>query len=264
MVHYQSRKVTSVFDIALNGTVRNVIHHSPILRDISIAPFSLFTKIIPSLSTNLDAQIPIDLYSMNWIIHLCGVVIDNSLGCSWLLCLNTMVFPKLIANHNLVVDFLLHRSSGKSVLLEYCSKLALDSIEEVTSNVDKPLNYKFDGYGLNQRLDQFAFVFKRICEVGYCGTNVMSKLLTDSDRKMPSASEASCHCSIAVSDALNLMWINTFLLPILRRLYLNHIQLLHIFLYCTDLIQVVSSHISHYLKYIRNKTYDPKSFTGDE
>ncbi|RTG85485.1 uncharacterized protein DC041_0010381, partial [Schistosoma bovis] len=35
---------------------------------------------IPSLSTNLDAQIPIDLYSMNWIIHLCGVVIDNSLG----------------------------------------------------------------------------------------------------------------------------------------------------------------------------------------
>ncbi|CAH8622475.1 unnamed protein product [Schistosoma intercalatum] len=196
MVHYQSRKVTSVFDIALNGTVRNVIHHSPILRDISIAPFSLFTKIIPSLSTNLDAQIPIDLYSMNWIIHLCGVVIDNSLGCSWLLCLNTMVFPKLIDNHNLVVDFLLHRSSGKSVLLEYCSKLALDSIEEVTSNVDKPLNYKFDGYGLNQRLDQFAFVFKRICEVGYCGTNVMSKLLTDSDRKMPSASEASCHCSI--------------------------------------------------------------------
>lgn len=170
----------------------------------------------------------------------------------------------VITLQNLVVDFLLHRSSGKSVLLEYCSKLALDSIEEVTSNVDKPLNYKFDGYGLNQRLDQFAFVFKRICEVGYCGTNVMSKLLTDSDRKMPSASEASCHCSIVVSDALNLMWINTFLLPILRRLYLNHIQLLHIFLYCTDLIHVVSSHISHYLKYIRNKTYDPKSFTGDE
>ncbi|CAH8623538.1 unnamed protein product [Schistosoma intercalatum] len=102
MVHYQSRKVTSVFDIALNGTVRNVIHHSPILRDISIAPFSLFTKIIPSLSTNLDAQIPIDLYSMNWIIHLCGVVIDNSLGCSWLLCLNTMVFPKLIDNHKTI------------------------------------------------------------------------------------------------------------------------------------------------------------------
>ncbi|CAH8671143.1 unnamed protein product [Schistosoma rodhaini] len=195
MVHYQSRKVTSVFDIALNGTVHNVIHHTPILRDISIAPFNLFSKIIPSLSANLDAQIPIDLYSANWIIHLCGVVIDNSLGCSWLLCVNNMVFPKIVANHNLVVDFLLHRSSGKSVLLEYCSKLVVDSIEEVTANVDKPVNYKFDGYGLNQRLDQFAFVFKRICEVSYCGTNVTSKLLSDSDRKAPSASAPSCHCS---------------------------------------------------------------------
>ncbi|CAH8661670.1 unnamed protein product [Schistosoma rodhaini] len=195
MVHYQSRKVTSVFDIAVNGTVHNVIHHTPILRDISIAPFNLFSKIIPSLSANLDAQIPIDLYSANWIIHLCGVVIDNSLGCSWLLCVNNMVFPKIVANHNLVVDFLLHRSSGKSVLLEYCSKLVVDGIEEVTANVNKPVNYKFDGYGLNQRLDQFAFVFKRICEVSYCGTNVTSKLLADSDRKAPSASAPSCHCS---------------------------------------------------------------------
>ncbi|XP_018654176.1 hypothetical protein Smp_175100, partial [Schistosoma mansoni] len=186
---------TSVFDIAVNGTVHNVIHHTPILRDISIAPFNLFSKIIPSLSANLDAQIPIDLYSANWVIHLCGVVIDNSLGCSWLLCVNNMVFPKIVANHNLVVDFLLHRSSGKSVLLEYCSKLVVDGIEEVTANVNKPVNYKFDGYGLNQRLDQFAFVFKRICEVSYCGTNVTSKLLADSDRKAPSASAPSCHCS---------------------------------------------------------------------
>ncbi|CAH8571194.1 unnamed protein product [Schistosoma turkestanicum] len=196
MVHYQEQKVTSVFDIAVTGTFcNNVIHHAPVLHDISIAPFNIFTKIIPSLSASLDAQIPIDLYSMNWIIHLCGVVIDNSLGCSWLLCLNNSVFPKLIDNHNLIVDFLLHRSNGKSVLLEYCSKLVVDSIEEVTSNVDKPLNYKFDGCGLNQRLDQFAFVFKRICEVSYCRKKVTSKLQTSLDHKMSSTLELPCHCS---------------------------------------------------------------------
>nr|AAW27465.1 SJCHGC04673 protein [Schistosoma japonicum] len=181
MVHYQSEMVTSVFDIALTGTIRdNVIHHTPILRDITIAPFNLSTKIIPALSANLDAQIPIDLYSVNWTINLCSVVIDNSLGCSWLFCLNNSVFPKLVDDHDLIVNFLLHRSSGKSVLLDYFSKLVADSIKEVVSNVDKPLTYKFDGPGLNHRLDQFAFLFKRICRVNHCATKATSKRHTDS------------------------------------------------------------------------------------
>ncbi|KAH8864215.1 Regulator of MON1-CCZ1 complex [Schistosoma japonicum] len=235
MVHYQSEMVTSVFDIALTGTIRdNVIHHTPILRDITIAPFNLSTKIIPALSANLDAQIPIDLCilnksknlillvfvsiicylrndkssnrdhflyilinantftaflvtlssilkdSVNWTINLCSVVIDNSLGCSWLFCLNNSVFPKLVDDHDLIVNFLLHRSSGKSVLLDYFSKLVADSIKEVVSNVDKPLTYKFDGPGLNHRLDQFAFLFKRICRVNHCATKATSKRHTDS------------------------------------------------------------------------------------
>ncbi|KAK4475973.1 hypothetical protein MN116_001210, partial [Schistosoma mekongi] len=181
MVHYRSKMVTSVFDIALTGTIRdNAIHHMPILRDITIAPFNLSTKIIPALSANLDAQIPIDLYSVNWTINLCSVVIDKSLGCSWIFCINNSVFPKLVDNHELIVNFLLHRSSGKSVLLDYFSKLVVDSIEEVVSNVDKLVTYKFDGPGLNHRLDQFAFLFKRICRVNHCATKVTSKRHTDS------------------------------------------------------------------------------------
>nr|CAH8869296.1 unnamed protein product [Trichobilharzia regenti] len=169
MVHYQKDKVTSVYDIAITGTVNNNIsHHKPILKKVMTAPFSLPTKVVPALSANLDTQFPVDLYSTNWIINLCGVVIDNNLGCSWLLCLDNSVVSKLINNHNLTIEFLLHRSNGKSSLLDYCSKLMSDSIDEVISNINQPPVFEFNARSLNRRLDQFVFIFKRICKVSYC------------------------------------------------------------------------------------------------
>ncbi|CAH8651864.1 unnamed protein product [Heterobilharzia americana] len=149
---------------------------------IHISSRQYFLLVVPALSSKLETQFPIELYSTNRVINLCGIIIDNNLGCSWTLCLDNSVVPKLIDNHNLVVDFILHRFNGKSVLLDYFCELVATSVKEVIWMTDKPLDYTFNGCGLNQRLDQFAFIFKRICEVCYPTKVDANRLHTDSNK----------------------------------------------------------------------------------
>ncbi|KAA3673228.1 uncharacterized protein DEA37_0002699 [Paragonimus westermani] len=186
LVHSQQHRKTSVYDIAVGGQMNNgTLQHYPVFSPFPIAPLTLASSAVPLLSSNLGAQIPVELciltcfnplrvpfsssfslHSPSWVINLPNVVIDGSLGCLWTLRSNNDVVPKLIGKRNQITDFLLHRDGAKQVMLDYCSSLSLRAVTEANSYEQlAPDNYIFHGDSLSALLDDFAYVFKRFGEL---------------------------------------------------------------------------------------------------
>ncbi|TGZ71513.1 hypothetical protein CRM22_002584 [Opisthorchis felineus] len=168
LVHCRNERVTCVYDLAFGGHVHNGISkHRPVFPPESIGPLTLASNTVPALSSNLDAKIPIELYSPHWVTNLPSVVIDGNLGCLWTLKLNNKLIPRLIRKRPHIVDFLVNREDGKRILLDYCTALYNLSVSEALSyeTSDFDGDYSFHADGLNQRLDDFAYIFKRFAEL---------------------------------------------------------------------------------------------------
>ncbi|THD23386.1 hypothetical protein D915_006014 [Fasciola hepatica] len=172
LVHHQSEMVTFVYDIAVRGkqSPTKVFIHKPIIQPPqSIAPLFLASKTVPALSSNLDALVPVELYSSNWVVYPPNTVIDGNLGCLWTIKLHNEVATQLIPNRVHAIEFLLNRSNAKEVLLDYCANLSVTSCAEVANNMLCNLSpetcYQFRRDGLSARLDEFASIFKRFGEV---------------------------------------------------------------------------------------------------
>ncbi|CAH8470632.1 unnamed protein product [Dicrocoelium dendriticum] len=167
LVHTQPERTDCVFDIALAYRVQNkTIRHHPVVYPKSIAPLILASSSVPLLVSNVGDTIPVELYSADWVTNLPNVVIDGRLGCLWTLQVDIDVLWRLIEKRMDVVDLLLSRANGKQCILEYCRELALESIEDAARYDSVPSNdYTFCGTGLAARLDDFAYVFKRLAEV---------------------------------------------------------------------------------------------------
>ncbi|OON16429.1 hypothetical protein X801_07759, partial [Opisthorchis viverrini] len=163
LVHCRNERVTCVYDLAFGGHVHDGISkHRPVFPPESIGPLTLASNTVPALSSNLNAKIPVELYSAHWITNLPSVVIDGNLGCLWTLKLNNKLIPMLIRKRSHVVDFLVNREDGKRILLDYCTTLYNQSVSEALSYEasDFDGDYSFHADGLNQRLDDFAYIFK--------------------------------------------------------------------------------------------------------
>ncbi|CAL8094631.1 unnamed protein product [Calicophoron daubneyi] len=167
LVHNQAVKVTLVYDISVRAEMKDsVLYHRPVISPKSIAPYSLASSTVPSLSSNLGAQVPIELYSPNWVINLPNIIIDGSLGCLWTLKIDNRNVPLLIEKRAYMVDFLLNRVDTKQILLNYCSSLAVEAVKEAMSQTESTqVDYSFNPRGLNERLDIFAYMFKRFGEL---------------------------------------------------------------------------------------------------
>ncbi|KAF8570414.1 hypothetical protein P879_03420 [Paragonimus westermani] len=139
LVHSQLDRKTSVYDIAVGGQSNNgTLQHYPVFSPSPIAPLTLASSAVPLLSSNLGAQIPVEL------------------------CILTCVNPL----RNQITDFLLHRDGAKQVILDYCSSLSLKAVTEANSYEQlAPDNYIFHGDSLSALLDDFAYVFKRFGEL---------------------------------------------------------------------------------------------------
>ncbi|XP_055604775.1 regulator of MON1-CCZ1 complex isoform X2 [Uranotaenia lowii] len=110
-VHHQATATSMLFDIALGGVETEpgsgAIIHQPIIPAKTIKPFSLE---VPSIS--LDGQ------TMN-----CDLLIDAKLGCLWYVQLKLTTLCTLITDRLRLVEFLLQRTEGKSVLLNVVKEM---------------------------------------------------------------------------------------------------------------------------------------------
>uniref|UniRef100_A0A182QHZ9 Uncharacterized protein n=1 Tax=Anopheles farauti TaxID=69004 RepID=A0A182QHZ9_9DIPT len=117
IVHHQATASSMLFDIALSSSETEhgtgAIIHSPIIPAKPIRPFQLE---VPSIS--LDGKtMNCELYTKDWVLFQPNIVIDSKLGCLWFVQLKLNALCALITDRLRLVEFLLQRSDGKSVIL---------------------------------------------------------------------------------------------------------------------------------------------------
>lgn len=137
VVHHQASSTSLLFDIALTGEVdaSGISCHSPLTPAKSIKPFTLpvpsISFVTPTKKCELctylifnDDLLKSNLYrlnsldSTNWVLFQPNIVIDAKLGCLWYVNLQLDALCSLITDRVLLVEFLLQRTNGKTVLLE--------------------------------------------------------------------------------------------------------------------------------------------------
>lgn len=117
IVHHQATKTSQIFDILLPGEkdqVTGVISHVSVTPGRPIKPFVLK---LPSLSYDTSNTMECELYSPTWILFQPNLVVDAKLGVLWNLVLKLEPLAYFIGDYVKLVDFLLRRTGGKTIVL---------------------------------------------------------------------------------------------------------------------------------------------------
>ncbi|KAL0117987.1 hypothetical protein PUN28_008988 [Cardiocondyla obscurior] len=116
IVHHQASKTSMIFDIMLSGVSDGtVMHHTNITTAKPIKPFNLK---VPGATLSDQMYQPCQLYSPNWVVFQPNIIIDVKLGCLWYIELRLETLVKLITDKVLLVEFLMHRSNAKQILIQ--------------------------------------------------------------------------------------------------------------------------------------------------
>lgn len=138
IVHHQASKTSMIFDIMLPGVSDGtVIHHTSVAPAKSIKPYNL---VVSGATLSDELLQPCQLYSPNWVVFQPNIVIDVKLGCLWYIELRLEVLIKLIKDKVLLVEFLMHRSNAKQILIQvlqqYMTELPI-SLMDIPAIFDK-------------------------------------------------------------------------------------------------------------------------------
>ena len=139
IVHHQSWKTSMQFDILSNDeTTTSVRKHQPMLAPLAIAPTKLQVKqkgnkvlsVSPSDSASSSPggspsfyskkSISPELYSQKWVFFQPNVIIDAQYGVIWKLGVNLEAISNMVPDKCQLIEFLLKREKGKSVILDVC------------------------------------------------------------------------------------------------------------------------------------------------
>lgn len=139
IVHHQSWKTSMQFDILSNDeTTTSVRKHQPMLAPLAIAPTKLQVKqkgskvlaVSPSDSASSSPggspafyskkSISPELYSQKWVFFQPNVIIDAQYGVIWKLDVNLEAVSYMLPDKCQLIEFLLKREKGKSVILDVC------------------------------------------------------------------------------------------------------------------------------------------------
>lgn len=140
IVHHQSWKTSMQFDISSNSetTTTSVHRHQPMLAPLTIAPTKLqvkqkgnrFLAVSPydsaesspggSPSLFTKRSVSPELYSQKWVFFQPNIIIDAQFGVIWRLEVNLETISSMIPDKCQLIEFLLKREKGKSVILNVC------------------------------------------------------------------------------------------------------------------------------------------------
>lgn len=114
VAHHQLTKTSMVFDIKMPGFCKS----SVVVLDSVLPPCEL--KVSSSNDESKNKNKRCDLYAKSWVFFQPNIIIDARVGCMWYLNTNLKNCYKLVKDKILMLDFLLHRSSSKSVIISLC------------------------------------------------------------------------------------------------------------------------------------------------
>lgn len=121
VVHHQSSRTSLIFDIKLKETDGAVNIHQPVLPAQSIHPYKI--SVTGPVATPSQASVPCELYSSTWSVFQPDIIISASEGYLWYLRVKLHPTVNLLQDKGKLMDFLLHRSDCKMVILSVCSQM---------------------------------------------------------------------------------------------------------------------------------------------
>ncbi|XP_053097706.1 regulator of MON1-CCZ1 complex isoform X2 [Pangasianodon hypophthalmus] len=121
VVHHQSSRTSLIFDIKLKEPDCAVNIHQPILPAQSIRPYKI--SVTGPVAASSQASVPCELYSSTWSVFQPDIIISASEGYLWYLHVKLHSTVNLLQDKGKLMDFLLHRSDCKMVILSVCSQM---------------------------------------------------------------------------------------------------------------------------------------------
>ncbi|KAI5624126.1 hypothetical protein C0J50_16239 [Silurus asotus] len=121
VVHHQSSRTSMIFDIKLKEQDGAVNVHQPVLPAQSIHPYKI--SVTGPVSARGHAAVPCELYSSTWSVFQPDIIISASEGYLWYLHVKLYPTVNLLQDKGKLMDFLLHRSDCKMVILSVCSQI---------------------------------------------------------------------------------------------------------------------------------------------
>ncbi|KAK3571656.1 hypothetical protein QTP86_015978 [Hemibagrus guttatus] len=121
VVHHQSSWTSIIFDIKLKEPDGAVNIHQPVLPAQSIHPYKI--SVTGPVATPSQASVQCELYSSSWSVFQPDIIISASEGYLWYLHVKLHPTVNLLQDKGKLMDFLLHRSDCKMVILSVCSQM---------------------------------------------------------------------------------------------------------------------------------------------
>ncbi|XP_027017910.2 regulator of MON1-CCZ1 complex [Tachysurus fulvidraco] len=121
VVHHQSSRTSFIFDIKLKDPDGAVNIHQPVLPAQSIHPYKI--SVTGPVATPSQASVQCELYSSTWSVFQPDIIISASEGYLWYLHVKLHPTVDLLQDKGKLMDFLLHRSDCKMVILSVCSQM---------------------------------------------------------------------------------------------------------------------------------------------
>ncbi|KAF7708008.1 regulator of MON1-CCZ1 complex [Silurus meridionalis] len=121
VVHHQSSRTSMIFDIKLKEQDGAVNIHQPVLPAQSIHPYKI--SVTGPVAARGHAAVPCELYSSTWSVFQPDIIISASEGYLWYLHVKLYPTVNLLQDKGKLMDFLLHRSDCKMVILSVCSQI---------------------------------------------------------------------------------------------------------------------------------------------